>query len=74
MDICHADRTPWVDVVRGRTFLPGFLGLLAISMFLNAITGKWAFDRSVSGGLYVVLDVVIGAALAVASYVTWRRR
>jgi hypothetical protein len=57
------------DVVK---FASGIAGLFALSMFANAISGDWAFDRSMSGTEWIVLDVVIGVVLAFASYAFWR--
>jgi hypothetical protein len=53
-------------------FLSGISFLLAISMFLNAIDGVWAFDRVSTGTKWVVLDVVIGLGLLLFSYFAYR--
>lgn len=50
-----------------------FLCLFAVSMLADAATGRWAFDLSVSGPGWVILDIVIAAACAVAAYGLWRR-
>jgi hypothetical protein len=52
-------------------FASGIAALFALSMFANAISGDWAFDRSMSGTKWVVLDVAIGAAFVFVSYALW---
>jgi hypothetical protein len=52
--------------------LSGLSALLALSMFLNATDGVWAFDRVSSGAKWVVLDLAIGAAFLVVGYTLWR--
>lgn len=52
--------------------LSAFLFLLGISMVANAISGKWAFDRSKEDAQWVALDLAIGAAFFVVSLVVWR--
>jgi uncharacterized membrane protein YqhA len=52
--------------------IPGLLALFALSMFLNAIDGAWAFDRSITGTKWVVLDILLGLVFVFASYVIWR--
>lgn len=54
--------------------LSGFLFLGGISMFLNAVSGQWAFDFSKKSGGYIVLDIVIGIACWLASAFFWRVR
>lgn len=49
----------------------GFLFILAIGMVLNAVEGKWAFDRAQSGSIWVVLDLAIAAAFLIGSYLLW---
>lgn len=51
--------------------LSGFLFLLAISMVANALTGKWAFDRTQEGGKWVALDLLIAAGFLLGSIVLW---
>lgn len=51
--------------------LSAFLFLLAISMVANAVTGKWAFDRSQGGAGWVVLDLAIAAGLFLGSMFFW---
>lgn len=52
-------------------FLSGLSLLLAISMVVNAITGKWAFDRTQGGAAWVMLDLLIALGFLVASAVLW---
>lgn len=57
--------------------LAGFLLLLAIGMALNAFDGKWAFDRTQSGGKWVALDLLIAGGFLLGAIVCWnaaRRR
>lgn len=53
-------------------FASGLLFLFAVSMFFNAIDGKWAFDRTMSDTKWVVLDVVIALVFLVVSFALWR--
>jgi hypothetical protein len=53
-------------------FLSGISFLFAISMFLNAIDGVWAFDRVSTGTKWIVLDVLIGLILLLLSYFAYR--
>lgn len=52
--------------------LSAFLVLLGVSMVANAISGKWAFDRSKEGGDWVALDLLIAAGFFMGSVILWK--
>jgi hypothetical protein len=51
--------------------LAGFLFLFAVGMVLNAIDGKWAFDRTQEGGKWVALDLLIAGGVFVGGLILW---
>jgi hypothetical protein len=51
----------------------GLIALFSIAMVINAAEGKWAFHRSTTGAVYVVVDAVIALGCFVVSHVVWRR-
>lgn len=49
-------------------FFSGLMFLLALGMFANAISNRWAFEPTETGTKWVILDVVIGLLFAALSY------
>jgi Putative bacterial sensory transduction regulator len=56
--------------MRRWSWLPALFG---IGVFANAAKGQWAFNERPAGAGLIALDIVIGVACFVLSYVLWRR-